>query len=269
MASLESMVKDIRVERSLVFSDIHFPYQNDDAIDVMFEYAKNYKPKNIYMNGDIVDFYNLSKFDKNPDRKETVADEILMVRNFIKRLRTSFKDANIFFLHGNHENRLQRYLWENPELAKLEELDITNLFQFKENNIKEIKASRDYWGMSGGCITKGDTTIMHGDAKLNGASTSKYSGYSAKNTMLGGLQGSVIMGHIHRLAYVTHSTPHGIMVGIEDGCLCQIPKNANWETGFVTFETFAGKNHNYKLHMIEDGKLYEEGKVYGKQKSIK
>lgn len=254
----------VKSEKNLVFSDIHFPYQDDNAIKTMISFAKDYNPNNIYMNGDIVDFYNLSKFDKNPERKETVADEIFMVRKFFKKMRDNFPKSNIYFLHGNHENRLQRYLWENPELAKLAELDITNLFHFSDYGIKEIKASRDYWGMDGGSIKQGDIIIMHGDAKLNGASTSKYAGYSAKNTMLGGLQSSVIIGHIHRLAYVTHSTPQGVMVGIEGGCLCKIPKNANWETGFVTFETIDGKNHNYKLHMIEKGKLYEDNKIYGK-----
>lgn len=259
MASLEQMVKSVK---NLFFSDVHFPYQDDKAIDVMIKYAKDYKPHNIYMGGDVVDFYNLSKFDKNPERKETVADEIKMVRGFFKRLRKEFGNANLYFIHGNHENRLQRYLWDNPELAALEELDITNLFQFKEYGIKEVKASRDYWGMSGGAVKQGDTIIIHGDAKLNGASTSKYSGYSAKNTMLGGFQSSIIMGHIHRLAYVTHSTPNGVLVGIEGGCLCKIPKNANWENGFVTFETINGKNHNYRLHMIEKGQLFEENKKY-------
>lgn len=261
MGNLESMVK---VEKNLFFSDVHFPYQDDRAINTMIKYAADYKPHNIFMGGDIVDFYNLSKFDKNPDRKETVADEVIMVKRFFERIREEFKKANIYFIHGNHENRLQRYLWDNPELSKLECLDITNLFDFKKYNIKEIKASRDYWGMDGGAIKQGDSIIIHGDSKLNGASTSKYSGYSAKNTMLGGFQHSIIMGHVHRLAYITHSTPQGILIGIEGGCLCKIPKNANWENGFVTFETIDKKNHNYKIHIIEKGKLYEDNKIYGK-----
>jgi hypothetical protein len=48
--------------------------------------------------------------------------------------------------------------------------------------------------MEGGTIKQGNAIIMHGDSKLNGASTSKYSGYSAKNTMLGGINESIIMG---------------------------------------------------------------------------
>lgn len=263
MVSLEEMVKNVKVERNLVISDIHFPYQNDDSIDIMFKFGKDYKPHNIYMNGDIVDFYSLSKFSQNPIRRKTVAEEVRMAQEFLEKMRKEFKNANLYFIHGNHENRLQRYLWDNPELAELECLDITNLFKLKENDIKEVKASRDYWGKESGSIQKADTIIFHGDAKLNGASTSKYAGYSAKNTMLGGLQSSVIMGHIHRLAIVNHSTPQGVLTGVEGGCLCQIPKNANWQNGFVTFETSKKKNYNYKLHMIEDGKLYEGSTVYG------
>ncbi len=261
MANLESMVKS---EKNLVFSDLHFPYQDDKAINIMFKYAKEYQPDNIFMNGDIVDFYNLSKFDKDPNRKKTIADEIEMVRKFFDKTRSTFPKSNIYFIHGNHENRLQRYLWENPELAKLSELDITNLFKFSDYNIKEVKVSRDYWSMEGGTIKQGNAIIMHGDSRLNGASTSKYSGYSAKNTMLGGINESIIMGHIHRLAIITHSTPKGVLVGIEGGCLCQVPKIANWERGFVTFETVKNKNYNYRLHLIENDKLIEDGKIYGK-----
>jgi len=264
MVSLEDMVKTKKPEKNLVISDIHFPYQDDDSLDIMFRYAQDYKPHNIYVNGDLVDFYTLSKFSQNPVRKASIPEEVRMAQDFMKRLRENFKKSDIYFLHGNHENRLQRYLWENPQLAELECLEIGNLFDLKSQDIKEIKANRDYWGKEDGAVTQGDAIIFHGDARLNGASTSKYSGYSAKNTMLGGLQHSIVMGHIHRLAVVHHSTPDGTLVGVEGGCLCQIPKHANWQNGFVTFETSKGKNHNYKVHLIEDGKLYEEDKVYGK-----
>lgn len=264
MVSLEDMVKTKRPEKNLVISDIHFPYQNDNSIDIMMRYAQDYKPNKIFVNGDLVDFYTLSKFDQNPSRKRSIPEELKLATDFLEDLRKKFKDADIYFLHGNHENRLQRYLWENPELAELECLEIKNLFKLKDYGIKEVKASRDYWGKENGSVTQGDAIIFHGDAKLNGASTSKYAGYSAKNTMLGGMQSSIIMGHIHRLALVSHSTPQGVLTGVEGGCLCDIPKNANWQNGFVTFETHKGKNYNYRVHLIENDKLFDGNKVYSK-----
>ena len=252
---------DDRIKKTLILSDVHIPYQDDKAISAAFNYARKYQPDNIVLNGDVMDFYGLSTFDKSPDRKDTVAGEIMKGRKWLSGLRRRFSKANIYFLQGNHENRLQKYLWRNPELHGLDSLELKNLLRFKHLKIKETKVDAEYWGKDTGHLKIGDAIIMHGDSRLNGSSSSKYSGYSAKNTMMG-IQQSVVMGHIHRLAHIKHRTPYGYMTGVEAGCLCIIPGNANWQQGFATFETYKGKNYNYKIHHIQDGKLIEDGKVY-------
>jgi len=254
----------IKTDKVLVVSDIHIPYQDNKAVNIMHQFSKDYKPNKIYINGDLVDFYRLSTFDQDPDRKFTVAEEIYQARIFLSDLRKNNKDAKITLLHGNHENRLQRYMWTNPELSGLDSLRLDKLLDLSKYGIKEIKADRDYWSKATGHVKQGDALIMHGDNRLNGASTSKYAGYSAKNTMLNGSNQSVIMGHIHRGAIIHHSTPYKTLTGVEAGCLCKIPGTANWQQGFVTFETIKGKNHNYKFHHIEKGILYEDSKTYSK-----
>jgi hypothetical protein len=58
-----------------------------------------------------------------------------------------------------------------------------------------------------------------------------------------------------------HTAPNGSIVGIEGGCLCDIPGTANWQKGFVTFETYRGKTVNFELHPIKDGRTIFRGKV--------
>ena len=60
--SLEDMVKEI--QKNMVISDIHIPFQDEDAVAVMQTFAKDYKPDNLYINGDMLDFYSLSSFGR-------------------------------------------------------------------------------------------------------------------------------------------------------------------------------------------------------------
>jgi hypothetical protein len=256
---LEQMVNEIT--RNMVICDVHVPYQDDNALAVVEAYAAEYKPDVFVINGDLVDFYNLSVFDKNPERKVDVQGELDGAQQVLHSLRSVLpKGCKMYFLEGNHENRLQRYLWRNPELEGLRALELPTLLGLEDLNIEFIGVSADYWKKDSGHLNLGDALVMHGDNRLNGASTSKYSGYSAKNTMMG-LQKSTISGHVHRLAQVYHTTPYGTLTGIEGGCLCQPTGTANWQQGFVTFETVNGKNINYRLHRIDKGEMFD-GKYF-------
>ncbi len=260
---MRSIDDKLNFKKNMIISDLHIPYQDKKAVDVMYQYGKKYKPDNIVINGDLLDFYRLSTFDQSPERVDSVPEEVEKGKEFIREIRKKFKDANIYFIEGNHEQRLQRYLWRNPELHGLDVLKLDNLLEFKKSKIKYIKTDGDYWGKDTGHLKIGDLIIMHGDNRLNGASTSRHAGYSASNTMRG-IQQSVAIGHIHRLALVKQRTPYGDMTGVEVGCLCEIPGNANWQQGFVTFETYKGKNSNYRLHEIKKGELIVDGKIFKK-----
>lgn len=246
----------------MVISDIHIPYQDDKAVAVMREFAKDYKPQHLVINGDLLDFYSLSTFDKCPDRKYSVMEEVNDGVQFLKEMRKIVgPKAQMYFTEGNHEARLQRYLAKNPELADMPELRIDRLLKLKEQKIKFAGVGVDYWAQDTGHIKIGNAIVTHGDNRFNGAATSANSGYSAMNTIKK-MQSSVIMGHVHRLAQVHHSTPYGTLVGVEGGCLCMPAGTANWQQGFVTFETHRGKNKNYRLHHIDNGELITDKKIY-------
>jgi predicted phosphodiesterase len=246
----------------MVTSDYHIPFEDKKAVNVMLKYAKHYKPNVFVINGDFVDFYRVSKYDKNPDRKETIQDELDLAEAYLKQINTVLpKKTEKYYLYSNHEGRLEQFLWRNPELYGLKILKIENLLNLKEYGFKFIGGSYDYWKNDNGHLQLGEVLIMHGDNRLNGASTSKYAGYSAKNTMYS-LQKSVVLGHTHRMAIVNHTSPYNRLYGIEGGHLSQPTGTANWQQGFVTFELYKGKMINPRLHYIHDGKIYEDGKVY-------
>src|SRR5271165_7217151 len=98
-----------RIERGLVWNDIHFPYHDPTAIELAIEFAVWFKPHIIWLNGDIIDFYAISRFDKDPNRQLAMQDDIDMTIAFLGRLRGLFPDAEIIYREGNHEARLQKF----------------------------------------------------------------------------------------------------------------------------------------------------------------
>jgi len=263
MGGLEDMVK--AAEKNAVISDLHIPFEDPKAIDCALDYLKAYKPNKVIIDGDLLDFYSLSTFDRCPDRKETVTDEIYSARKFLYKLRkTVGKDTKISYLHGNHENRLQRFLWRNPELYGLDSLELKNLLDLKKFGIKEVKVNGDYWSELRGEVKVGDTIIMHGDGRLNRAKYSSNPGYAALNTLKQRVGENVIIGHTHRLAQIYNMVGDKNNVGIENGCLCKVSKQ-NWQQGFTTFESSGKKSFNYRTHAINKGILIENGRVYGKK----
>jgi len=263
--NLEELVNEMneKTKKVMVISDLHIPHMDINAYNVMKQYAKFYKPNEFIINGDLLDFYTLSKFDKNPERKVSSFEEIRMARKILQDLRKTMPNTKMVMLEGNHENRLQRFLWgKAPELEMFPELELKSLLQLKEQKIKFISVDSDYWKNDTGHYTVGNVLIMHGDNRLNGGSLSKYSGYSVKNTMLNGLRQNVIIGHCHRLAKIYHTTNYGTLTGMEGGCLCDLTGTANWQQGFVTFELLKGEMINPLVYRIENGTLYTNNKTF-------
>jgi hypothetical protein len=52
----------------LVLSDIHFPYHDEEALGSAIQYGIAQKVNTILLNGDVLDFYQLSRFDKDPSK---------------------------------------------------------------------------------------------------------------------------------------------------------------------------------------------------------
>lgn len=253
----------VQKQRVAVISDLHGEFVDEKAYKVTLSFLRDYQPSVLVINGDLVDFYPISNWDKNPARKGNVQEECDKANGMLRQMRKVVgKDCKMYYIEGNHENRLQRYLWKNPELESVRSLSLPEMMSLKGPKVEFIKTDMDYWKSTDGSLEIGDIHVTHGDNRLNGASTSKYSGYSAKNTMMN-MQRSILMGHVHRLGLVYHRSKAGTLVGLEGGCLCQVPPTANWQQGFVTFDVLGDKRTvNHRLHHINDGVLYADGKRY-------
>jgi len=78
----------------LALSDVHFPYHDEEALGAAIQYGMDQKVNTIILNGDILDFYQLSRFDKDPS-KPKMQVELEQGRWFMKALRTAFPKGSI------------------------------------------------------------------------------------------------------------------------------------------------------------------------------
>lgn len=252
-------VEKMKAERVMVVSDIHAPFHDKKALSIAKKYAKQYKPDHFIINGDVIDFYSISRWDKSPSRKLNAAEEIQSTNYVLDYLLDDLpKKTNKYLNLGNHDIRMRKFMWRNPELDGLEELDIKNLLNADERGIYVTVPELDYWRQDSGHLVLGDTLITHGDNAVNGCKGGINAGYNTMKNM--GM--STIIGHTHRLSKRSHKTPYHNWVGIEGGCLCQETGTADWQQGFVTFEIKDGEGINYQLHPIDAGVMYDQGKVY-------
>lgn len=151
----------------VVLSDTHFPYHDDKALKAVYKFLEQHPVDTIILNGDILDFYDVSSFDKDPSRINSLQKEIDMAQKFFKKLRTIKPDARIVFIKGNHCLRQERYLKKHPELYSLNALKLPNLLGLDKFNIEYSDKG----------IKLGSLKIIHGDM------VRKFSGYTARGEL--------------------------------------------------------------------------------------
>lgn len=240
-----------RYEKSLFLSDIHAPYEDDKSMKVVCEFSEWFKPHKVFILGDLVDFYQLSKFDKNPLRMDHLQDDIDIARSCLEMIRTSNPKAQIWLFEGNHCTRLRKWLWSHPEIASLRGLSINELLTLRQYNVHWVPALDDF--------------VHHGIYLEHGDIVRKHSAYTARGMMeKRGVSG--ISGHTHRAGMHYLTNMGGDFVWVENGCLCnrnpEYVKSPNWQNAF-TVGYFKNDRFTMSQVLIPDGKAVYAGKEFG------
>src|SRR5262245_1392688 len=98
-------------QRFVCLPDPHAPYEDGDAVRTALAFLREFKPHAVFLLGDVIDFYQLSSFDKDPERRFKLWDDITAAVMFLDKVRKAAPDVPMWYIQGNHEFRLQRYLW--------------------------------------------------------------------------------------------------------------------------------------------------------------
>ena len=93
----------------LLISDLHIPYHDIDAVTLAINYGVQNKINTIFINGDLIDNHQVSKFERDP-KKRSVKQEFDATKSFLRILRATFPNAHIYWLKGNHCIRWEKFL---------------------------------------------------------------------------------------------------------------------------------------------------------------
>lgn len=233
----------------LLISDIHIPYHDIDAVTLALEYGQKEKVNTIFINGDLIDNHQVSKFESNP-KKRSVKQEFDATKAFLVSLRSAFPDASIYWLKGNHCIRWEKFLlmkvreiWDDPYFTLEERL------RLNEERIVMIDDKT--------LVKAGKLSITHGHHVFKGV-------FSPVNPARGAFlraKQSVIVGHLHRSSYHPEVDLDGKVIGCwSTGCLCELkpdysPLVSNSQHGFAHILVEKNGHYTVKNYQIINGKI--------------
>ena len=231
----------------LLFSDVHVPYHDVEALSVMFDYADDREFTDIFINGDFWDFHHLSYFQKDP-RKRHLKYELDVGRSFFEKLRKIFPTQRIYLKLGNHEERWENYLKDkSPELLDTSLFNLEDVFPFLDLGIEVINDKR--------IVKAGHLNILHGhELKMKGVTVNP-----ARTAFLK-TYASTIVGHLHRSSEHTERDLSGDVVTCWSvGCMCWMhphyaPIN-KWNHGFASIRVDNNGYFNVKNRRIINGEV--------------
>lgn len=103
--------------RILFIPDCHLPYEDKNAYALMLKIAKRWEPTHTVILGDYIDAYPVSQHDKDPARRSDLEYEVDYARKALAKLTEVVSQSEKYYISGNHEHRLIRYIWRvAPEL---------------------------------------------------------------------------------------------------------------------------------------------------------
>jgi len=174
----------------LCWPDTHFPYGDPRAISLGLQIVKYYEPDIIFLMGDMLDAQGFSSYTYPlADPRSFLRTELDDWKAFASRLRAIAPKADMFYLEGNHEARLEKWGWRHPQLTDLEEFELSNLLK-----LKEFGFANDGKTLLEASLAGGKVLFTHGTHV--GANKA---GFAARFEMARyGLSG--FSGHTHRLA---------------------------------------------------------------------
>jgi predicted phosphodiesterase len=246
----EPFILPIGCNNILLISDLHIPYHNIEAITCALKYGQENNINTIFINGDLMDQHQVSKFEPDP-RKRSIKEEFDITKEFLRKLREAFPNASIYWLKGNHCIR-----WERFMLRKVREIwddDYFTLEQRLRLNEENINIIDDKI-----LVKAGKLSISHGHHIFKGI-------FSPVNPSRGAFlkaKQSIIVGHLHRASQHTETDLDGKVITCwSTGCLCELradynPIVNNSMHGFAHIIVNDDGDYMVKNYQIINGKLH-------------
>jgi predicted phosphodiesterase len=234
----------------LRLSDIHLPYHDREALTVALRYGHERNPSLVLLDGDSIDHYSLSKFEKDP-RKKHFPEEVKIVREFLGIIRKAFPKARIIWKDGNHEERYISYMRvKAPELLGFPEFELQNVLKLDDYGVEYVTDR---------CPIKiGSLFFLHGHEYTFAISNPVN---PARGLILRTIGVHAVCGHFHQTSqHSENNLEQKIIATWSTGCLCNLhphwmPIN-KWGHGFMFADIDKAGAFQVNNLRIIDGKVW-------------
>lgn len=236
-------------KKLLAFGDIHFPQQNEAALEVVKRVVKDTKPDIVVLTGDIIDCKAFSTHSPDIEGDTPYQHELAQANALIDYIQKYA--AKTMYLEGNHEYRVIRYAArERAGKASLSLLSPRkNLGKGRKNFFYIPYDGAD--GMYAHCALTPNLVAVHGWSYAQDATRLHLKMSQGK---------SIIHGHTHRADHVMSQKvwTNGTVEAMSAGCLCQliptysVGNPVTWVNGFI--QGFLGfRSHSLYFVPVTDG----------------
>ena len=218
--------------RIAVLSDIHFPLHSPVAWNLTLKILPDLNIDKVLLLGDIVDFEPLSRFLVPPDRRLQLQEEFDVAKRELARLRKVLPKIPFEFMNGNHEDHLNRFLYQKaPELFGLDKISVRGFLELDAFDIQCLKPERPK--------QEGKLLFIHGHEVQVGSVNVARNLYYKVNC-------NVVAGHHHAEGKYIHTLGSSLK---QEGswinsCLRGLRPSwapySHWTLGFLTVDFSAG-----------------------------
>jgi predicted phosphodiesterase len=233
-------------------SDVHVPYHDVAAVQSAVRLLRKVRPHTVVVNGDMNDFFQLSRFNTEAERMDHLQEEIDEANSLRAAIRKACPDARFIENDGNHDTRIRSYVAQNARaLTSLRALEPRNLFDWDKLDILNFPGA--------GFRLRPNFLVKHGTLVRAGAGTT-----AKAELQQAGISG--ISGHTHRLG--THrKVGYQHLQWTEQGCLCRLDPAyvvgiPDWSHAVVVGQ-FSTKTDSFLVEEVQamDGRFIYGGKA--------
>lgn len=230
-----------------IISDVHVPYHSEIAVAAAVGHLKDQSLAGLLLNGDIADFYAISRYMKDPAQRD-FKGELEAVRSFLAWLRQEFPGIPIVLKLGNHEERWHHWLWQHAaEISDDRRMSLTAWLDLKEHDIELVEDQRP--------VMLGKLPVLHGHELPKGMAAPVS---VARGAFLRTLS-TCLVGHSHRTSNHAESDMwHHEIAAWSTGCLCDLrpdyAKFNRWNWGFAMVTVHDGGAFDVNnFRVMQDG----------------
>ena len=252
-------VNIFEIQKTVLLPDIHYPHIDGKVMEAVNRFIFDYEPHEIVYMGDQLSLDCISGWNKRKPLLKEGQRLIKDYENFNEDIlqiheKLTSRDTRRTFMIGNHEERVNWYIEEHPELESL--IDIDRNIKLTERGYKIIPYN--------GIYKIGKLSVIHGYY---------WNKYHAAKT-LEAFGGNVVYAHVHNPQMYAKVSPvdrKEYHMATALPCLCNIKpdykKNAPifWVNGFGIVEHLPATGFfNIYPIIIIDGSFMFNGKYYGR-----